>query len=475
MPRSSNRKRKQQAAPLVGKEFMPHRKHASHKENTDNNDDAASQSSESDASNDFQFVRSDDDDTVINAVSIVHRYGSEVGFKKGIVDEQEMKASDVVRDACMQADADASERISGRVSAQANLEGYVLAVLGKTGYAKHLNELLSELDKTGETTRFEYMEPPSSVLTTWVKHMRRPIEVEEMSSHIPGRGNSYGSIDNQLSGVSSVMKQFSGRQLVRTELLGELLKNYQKEDEKFNRRVRAQPIDLETDLYIMHNTLYGKKCRLPMWKKHKLWAQFLVQKDTISRASCVTVHCPLIEEIELPRNILHYDSVGIPMHVKLAWRNWKGRRENVGEQRFIAIGRNLVEPMFCPVLALMRWLNILSSWGIKDGKIFIDDECKSSREYRESLRNWFKKCEVEGSKLHLCTSHSVRRTAAQWAARCGYDINRIMDIGRWRDVRVARFYVGVGTRDHDNALSEHDGVDPIFSICMMKTYVICTE
>ena len=44
---------------------MPHRKHASHKENTDNNDDAASQSSESDASNDFQFVRSDDDDTVI--------------------------------------------------------------------------------------------------------------------------------------------------------------------------------------------------------------------------------------------------------------------------------------------------------------------------------------------------------------------------------------------------------------------------
>ena len=50
-----------------------------------------------------------------------------------------------------------------------------------------------------------------------------------------------------------------------------------------------------------------------------------------------------------------------------------------------------------------------------------------------------------------------------------------MDIGRWRDVRVARFYLGVGTRDHDNALSEHDGVDPIFSICMMKTYVICTE
>lgn len=61
--------------------------------------------------------------------------------------------------------------------------------------------------------------------------------------------------------------------------------------------------------------------------------------------------------------------------------------------------------MFFPVLALMRWLNILSSWGIKDGKIFIDDECKSSREYRESLRNWFKNVRLK-FQSYICAPHT---------------------------------------------------------------------
>jgi hypothetical protein len=63
-----------------------------------------------------------------------------------------------------------------------------------------------------------------------------------------------------------------------------------------------------------------------------------------------------------------------------------------------------------------------------------------------------------------CSSHSIRRSAAQWAARCGVDILKIRDIGRWTSFDHMALYVAEGNRESKRILKKYGGIDPIYKV-----------
>ena len=64
---------------------------------------------------------------------------------------------------------------------------------------------------------------------------------------------------------------------------------------------------------------------------------------------------------------------------------------------------------------------------------------RKSENFQKRLKTLFK-----AAGLPKCSSHSVRRTASQWAIRCGIDTKKLVDIGRWLDFNEVRKYVGQG-------------------------------
>jgi len=62
------------------------------------------------------------------------------------------------------------------------------------------------------------------------------------------------------------------------------------------------------------------------------------------------------------------------------------------------------------------------------------------------------------------SSHSFRRSGAQWAARCGLDVTDIKDIGRWVSLIHLERYVTEGKRMQEEILVETGATeDPIHS------------
>jgi len=61
-----------------------------------------------------------------------------------------------------------------------------------------------------------------------------------------------------------------------------------------------------------------------------------------------------------------------------------------------------------------------------------------------------------------CASHSIRRSAAQWAARCGASLNITRDIGRWQTVQTPLVHLAEGQRQSEEAAhGAENGVDPV--------------
>jgi len=99
------------------------------------------------------------------------------------------------------------------------------------------------------------------------------------------------------------------------------------------------------------------------------------------------------------------------------------------------IKRNLMRSEFCPVLALLFWLKMT---GLKSGPLFpamTNDHLAlhpnlfaTPETHAEHLKKLFV---YVGGDLAGCTSHSVRKAAVSWAARCGVSESDILLIGRW--------------------------------------------
>jgi hypothetical protein len=60
-----------------------------------------------------------------------------------------------------------------------------------------------------------------------------------------------------------------------------------------------------------------------------------------------------------------------------------------------------------------------------------------------------------------CTNHSIRRSGAQWAGRCGASEVAIRNAGRWRSMNQMVKYLGQGQEARATALESNGGIDPI--------------
>ncbi len=81
------------------------------------------------------------------------------------------------------------------------------------------------------------------------------------------------------------------------------------------------------------------------------------------------------------------------------------------------------------------------------------------------LQAGFQSVEKAGQKV---TPHGIRRTAAQWAARCNANNKQLLATGRWKTVQAVIVYVNQGQAESFAA----DGDDPIYRIWPWKYAVI---
>ena len=71
--------------------------------------------------------------------------------------------------------------------------------------------------------------------------------------------------------------------------------------------------------------------------------------------------------------------------------------------------------------------------------------------------------------LTPCSSHSIRRSAAQWARRCGADLSVIRNIGRWVEYSNLLLYIAEAEKISREKRRNNNGRDPLWDFWMFDT------
>ncbi|XP_073237628.1 uncharacterized protein [Porites lutea] len=140
-----------------------------------------------------------------------------------------------------------------------------------------------------------------------------------------------------------------------------------------------------------------------------------------------------LRHFKLPPNY-SADSGRMPkrIEVKIPWSKADKKAKGVT----LSLWANPLNRELCPVTALFVWLLIT---GIKRGKNYIFPRvAKSNRAVLPNCAHGvtsYWKTFLEMSKTLFSkefTTHSIRRSAARWAARCGANDSSIKRAGRWK-------------------------------------------
>lgn len=224
-------------------------------------------------------------------------------------------------------------------------------------------------------------------------------------------------------------------------------------------------------------------------------AQFAIA--IMGRGSDVSEFCPLIEDLKFPDDKELYGPDGVPKYVDVYMRQWKGCRNK--EPYPIRMWRNFLQPdKYCPVMWLMIWLlRLRDNFGIVKGPIFPAigigqglsttgrfmtqkqwaDMCRTVFTYGKLYTRGKRACRTTRTKRvpsEGLTSHSFRKAAAVWAARCGATIIEIRNTGRWRDCNTLAWYLAQGTMHRNEKLHLYDQ-DPIAKFWMYRPTSVATS
>ena len=94
-------------------------------------------------------------------------------------------------------------------------------------------------------------------------------------------------------------------------------------------------------------------------------------------------------------------------------------------------------------------------------KMWTDND---SNEVNLSYDNWSDICKMifYGAQVSGATTHSIRKSAAVWAARCGAEDYQIKEAGRWNSGDTYTLYIKSGKSLAALAATRLDGsIDPI--------------
>ncbi|XP_028514419.1 uncharacterized protein LOC114574910, partial [Exaiptasia diaphana] len=136
-----------------------------------------------------------------------------------------------------------------------------------------------------------------------------------------------------------------------------------------------------------------------------------------------------MKHISLPKSF-SVESGKLPrrLEVRIPWSKADRKAKGVT----LTLWSNPINPQLCPVKALFSWFLIT---GIKKGFIFPRVSRNNMKVIAGSARGvtyyrkWFSEmCKNRFGKHY--TTHSIRRSAAKWAARCGADDSTIKRAGR---------------------------------------------
>jgi hypothetical protein len=285
----------------------------------------------------------------------------------------------------------------------------------------------------------------------------------------------YNSIEQAVKCISMACRDAGSNFFDRTELISSYMESIDEDDE-----ARAELFHPEVALPTLYETLF-EKSKISDKKKINLWARILLQLATISWSSDVTwgsqqEYCPHIRDLEFPTDGEHYREDGMPMYITLTWTDWKGRPTKHRRRPYqIRLWHNPLHAQYCPVTWLLKAIAINKPSGENPSQELIDEFINgpvlfkmTTRLYQKYLRALFKASGLVGH-----TSHSVRRSAAHWAAQCGLDVLEIKDIGRWISLHNLQKYVSEGKRYHEQRVLL-SAKDPILSFWVLDRNTHCS-
>ncbi|XP_066021558.1 uncharacterized protein [Pocillopora verrucosa] len=165
-----------------------------------------------------------------------------------------------------------------------------------------------------------------------------------------------------------------------------------------------------------------------------------------------------LKNLRLPANFTLGDPITLPkrIEVKIPWSKADRKAKGVT----LTLWSNPFNKQLCPVTALIAWLLVAD---IRGGYLFP----RVGKNNRAVLRNCargvttYRKTFLEMSKALFekeFTTHSIRRSAARWAARCGADDSTIKRAGRWKS---SSFELYTQDARAEMIKEQHDG-NPIF-------------
>jgi hypothetical protein len=394
--------------------------------------------------------------------SFVHQFGEKCGFKSrdGILPNGPLQEEAATMFRTM------SEPHSGpndpAVVAQSAFECYVLQAMSDTDpyhiFLTRCKELLR-----ADAGLLACAIPSDILLKTYIVHLRnQDVETAEKPA---GRSNSSATIRKNIGLLSGVVRRFRGDFIKKAADIKKMCNRFLEED-------CPNPAPawlLEIELPKLWDALWNKIQGNYQWKV-KLWCRLLVQIGTIARASDVTEYCPHLGSVKFPVHENDWFKDGSPAYIRLEWTNWKHCPSKMkGKPYYIRLYANPKDQRFCPVFWLQaHWMH----YNPTDSDAPIIQKF-TSETYRKHLKALFKAADLPDS-----SSHSVRRSAAQWAFRCCEESLIVRNVGRWVSLDNVVAYLCEGTRRLTEYLDEHGlTIDPIgeFWFFNSRTMVSCVK
>jgi hypothetical protein len=393
--------------------------------------------------------------------SRVHRYGCEVGYSNGEDDshfDSHLKAVE--------------ERLrnmtylkkSGKwpITNQGNFECYVLNAHVTDPYSKFLLEI--ENPQPG-APRKDIAQPSQRFMQSCICHMSD--EGDKMNVGVEGRTNAFNSVRGRLGAVSGTLREFGIPTGLEKDATTSKLVDHLKESNDPRRAPAFNPDEALPKLFcasFVQNTF-------PRWtKKAKVWTRLLVMLALIARSSDVTDCCPKFETLKFPDDPMDFTPDGLPRCVQVCFTDWKGRPEWLKTQQSmcrIRLCANTKDLRHCPVHWLFKHWSIRKENGdpLESGPIL--DHVSSANNMLD-LKELFL-----AAGLADCSSHSIRRSASQWARRCGADIVVIRNIGRWVAYSNLFLYIAEAEKISRDKRRRNNGRDPAWDFWMFDTDSQC--
>jgi len=406
--------------------------------------------------------------------SRVHRYDREIGFSIS-AEELEMCNRNA---AIAQAERAARHRSKQKSHAQtvskwALFERCCLEYHPDEPYTAYLVELKRAAeDLVGE--RLHFQAPPALLVLAYTKFLRMADPSSARPDHKGSTIRKYAQ-----TAVSSLLLEFSfvGSNPAMDKRVQDLLDEYDDGEES------AEAFDVEATMPKLWTALWA----LRGWgivKRLCAWSMLLIAMSIMARASCITTFCPLIEDTRLPK-ARHWDKDGLPKYIIICMTDWKSRKKsNKGKKYYLKIHRNYLDETYCPV----TWTLIYLSYaGLESGPLFQRlVKGKGCLPVTDTIwcgmtNHWFAKAGIRvqgggGSEGNPrmpasgATNHSIRRSAAQWAGRCGAREMDVRNAGRWRSMAILAKYMAQGAVQREEYEDDEEGPreDPIFSMFVFK-------